>query len=109
MPCNYKDYHPNWKMISQTVIAKANNRCELCYAPNGRVVARSKSGDHPWSHVGFARLIGEKETKIILTVHHINGDKEDDSEYNLIALCQRCHLRLDMGKHIANRRKKYER
>ena len=32
-------------------------------------------------------------TGYTLTVHHIDGDKGNVSPQNLIALCQRCHLR----------------
>ena len=28
----------------------------------------------------------------VLTTHHFNGDKSNDSWWNLLALCQRCHL-----------------
>lgn len=28
----------------------------------------------------------------ILTVHHLDGDKANDQWFNLLALCQRCHL-----------------
>lgn len=30
----------------------------------------------------------------ILTVHHLNGDKADRRWWNLLALCQRCHLQV---------------
>ena len=30
----------------------------------------------------------------ILTVHHLNGHKEDCRWWNLVSLCQRCHLRV---------------
>lgn len=30
----------------------------------------------------------------ILTTHHFNGDKSNDSWWNLLALCQVCHLQI---------------
>ena len=30
----------------------------------------------------------------ILTTHHFDGDKSNDAWYNLLALCQRCHLHI---------------
>lgn len=30
----------------------------------------------------------------ILTTHHFNGDKANDSWWNLLALCQVCHLQI---------------
>jgi 5-methylcytosine-specific restriction endonuclease McrA len=88
MPINYKEYHPEWKKISKAVITKANGLCELCYAVNGR--------PH-W----------KTESKVVLTVHHIDGNKNNNSKFNLIALCQRCHLRLDLAKHINKRRNRH--
>jgi 5-methylcytosine-specific restriction endonuclease McrA len=87
MPINKKDYHPQWEIISKDIRARADGHCELCNAENGQTHWKTGS-------------------KVILTVHHINHDKQDNSGVNLIALCQRCHLRLDLGKHIANRRMK---
>jgi len=90
MPCNYKEYHPEWKVISRSIIRdRAKNKCELCDAGNGKPHWKTKS-------------------KVVLTVHHIReslGKKNIDS-LNLIALCQRCHLRLDLHKHIENRKNK---
>jgi hypothetical protein len=45
-------------------------------------------------------------TKIIITVHHIDSDKKNSHPLNLLALCQRCHLRLDLQKHIAKRKQR---
>jgi len=100
MPCDYKQYPDNWKWLSKQAIADAGNRCELCYAPNGVTVNRKKDGQYPWE---LAHQGGGKDTKIILTVHHINHDKKDSTKQNLIALCQRCHLRLDLVHHMKNR------
>lgn len=85
MPINYKEYHPEWKKISKSIIEKAKNMCDLCNAENGE--PHWKTG-----------------SKVVLTVHHIDGNKQNNSKINLIALCQRCHLRLDLAKHISNRK-----
>jgi len=87
MPMKRDEYPVNWELISRSVRQAAGWRCELCDAQNG--------GKH-W----------KTGAKVVLTVHHINGNKQDNSKVNLIALCQRCHLRLDLGRHIQNRRKK---
>lgn len=105
MPCNYKQYHPDWKEISKRTIAEAGDRCTLCYAPNRELIFRQKGHEYPWQ---IAKNYGDgydypKMTKVVLTVHHIDSDKKNNSKLNLIALCQRCHLKLDMGKHVKNR------
>ena len=107
MPCDYSQYDPNWKFISKQTIVDAGNRCELCYAPNGELIVWDKDYHHPWrlAEAALADDPDYKVTKVVLTVHHINHDKTDNSKQNLICLCQRHHLRLDLAHHMANRRK----
>jgi len=46
----------------------------------------------------------KKPTKIVLTVAHIDQDKNNNSFFNLAALCQRCHLNHDRCQHAQNRK-----
>lgn len=85
MPRDYSKYARNWKEIAKQTILNAENRWELCRAENGK---------RHW-------LAG---SKVVVTVDHVDGDKRINSKYNLIALCQRCHLRLDLELHISNRK-----
>jgi hypothetical protein len=111
MPCDYRKYDKNWKFFSKQTINDAGNKCELCCAPNGTEVFRPNKhaiSIKPWvflHEIKDTSLIGDllKKVKIVLTVHHIDGDKENNSKHNLIALCQKCHLRLDLGRHMKNR------
>lgn len=73
-PERKKLYPENWEKISDIIIEKAGYKCELCGIPNHDV----RNG-----------------AEVVLTVHHINHDPTDNRRVNLIALCQRCHLRLD--------------
>jgi len=75
-PEKRKLYPDNWKEISRLVRDKAGGLCELCKSPEG----------HPHFITGG---------KVVLTVHHKNGDPTDRRKLNLIALCQRCHNILD--------------
>ena len=84
MPINYKLYPKDWNLISKAIIKKQNGICYFCPAENYK--PHWKTG-----------------SKVILTTHHIDGDLKNSSRYNLIALCQRCHLRLDMEKHFSKR------
>jgi 5-methylcytosine-specific restriction endonuclease McrA len=70
-------YPPNWDRISLLIRERAGWKCELCRAANG--------SSHP--------VTG---SEVVITVHHINGDPTDNRRINLIALCQRCHNRLDL-------------
>ena len=61
-------YPPNWAETARAVKDAAGWRCIRCGA------AHSREG---WR---------------ILTVHHFDGDKSNCAWWNLMALCQRCHL-----------------
>ena len=69
-------YPENWKAVSSLIRKQAGERCELCRADNHCL--------HPFTGA-----------EVVLTVHHINGDPADNRRLNLIALCQRCHNKLD--------------
>ena len=104
MPMNLKDYPADWKRISLWVRETASWKCELCGAPNGVKVYRNEYGQflqsaHPAG--GYT-----KPVKIILTVHHVNFDRQDNRRVNLLALCQRCHLKLDQGEKMRKQAEK---
>ncbi len=86
MPIDYKEYHPKWPLISRLVrFKRAGNECEWCGAKNYE--------PHP--------IIG---SKVILTVAHVDHDKNNNRFDNLAALCQKCHLNHDLPQHINNRK-----
>lgn len=107
-PCNYKEYPKNWKEIVKLEKIRAGNRCEMCGVPNGIYIFWDECGYGTWRKVDPHAI--PKPTKVILTVHHIDGDKKNNRYPNLLVACQRHHLRLDLGKHMHNsketRRKK---
>lgn len=76
-PERKKLYPDNWDKISLLIRQKAGWKCELCNNLQNN------------SHFITGSIV-------ILTVHHINNDPTDNRKINLIALCQRCHNRLDM-------------
>lgn len=61
------DYPRDWPAIAQRVKDEAGWRCVRCGAPHGPVPR-------------------------VLTVHHLDGDKSNNAWWDLLALCQRCHL-----------------
>ena len=61
-------YPPEWKQIATRIKDAAAWTCERCKHPH----------DVPSGHV--------------LTVHHLDGNKANCEDWNLAALCQRCHL-----------------
>ena len=62
-------YPKNWLEISQGYKATHHWRCQACGTPHGPV-------------------------PFVLTVHHLDFNPANCDEQNLVALCQRCHLRL---------------
>lgn len=63
-------YPKNWRQIAIDVKAEAGGHCIRC--------------GHVHDPQGF----------YVLTVHHLDGDKTNCEWWNLAALCQRCHLRI---------------
>jgi len=87
MPIDYKNYCKDWKLRSKFIrFFRAKNKCEFCgvenYKPNP--------------------LTG---SKVILTVAHLDHNIENNSFFNLRALCQKCHLSYDAKHHSQNRQK----
>ena len=85
MPIDYKKYPNNWKLIRADILKRAGGCCELCGAKNYE--PHWKTG-----------------SRVILTVAHIDQDTTNNNSYNLLALCQRCHLRIDMPYKIKKRK-----
>jgi len=64
------EYTEDWPNISKTLKEKWNFCCERC------------------GHIHHT------ETGHVLTVHHLDGDKGNNADWNLACLCQRCHLQV---------------
>jgi hypothetical protein len=96
MPVNYKEYPPNWKAIRKRILLRAGNRCEFCGVENHIYRKAEKPNKH-----GFFQT-----TFIVLTIAHLDHDKtnHDVRDERLAALCQRCHLKYDLPRHINNRK-----
>src|SRR5712691_3372734 len=65
-------YPPDWHLIATRVKALAGWCCERCHVRNNE----------------------EEPDGTMLTVHHLTGEKWNCEPWNLAALCQRCHLRV---------------
>jgi 5-methylcytosine-specific restriction endonuclease McrA len=83
------EYPDDWPAISRETKERAGWRCIRCGHPDGDrflvgevvVVACDERCTHPRD--GKMRA---------LTVHHLDGDKSNCRWWNLLALCQWCHL-----------------
>lgn len=102
---NLSEYPPEWPDVSLAVKEAANWRCVRCGHPNerpGHKIACDSLCD-PTRHRGG--LNDGKQR--ILTVHHLDGNKWNLEWWNLVALCQVCHLQIQ-GKVKMERRYMFE-
>ncbi len=118
-PENRKRYPKNWKTeIRPAILLRAEDYCECrgecgddhyherCKAPNGMLIVRHRTVPADWVPWLLDEDLGTnlrgKPVKIVLTIAHLNHTPEDCRPENLLALCQRCHLRLDRFEHAKN-------
>jgi hypothetical protein len=101
-----EDYPPDWEtVIVPEVRARAGGRCECT----------GECGLHQYT--GGPRRCSERDGqaarwakgKVVLTTAHLCHDKKCARRDHLKHMCQRCHLRYDVGLHLAHRRRKFER
>lgn len=113
------EYPPDWDDIGDRVRAEVGHRCIRCNHPF-RVGTHGKGEwtpcDERCTHAGPLGVLWEGGVMTldenlpvcealrganagtivaqwrILTVHHLDGDKSNCEWWNLLALCQRCHL-----------------
>ena len=80
MPMNRALYPANWGEIASAIKKAAAWHCQwcgkACYQPGERVVTR----------------------RLVLTVHHLDGNPGNCDAGNLVALCAPCHLRADRDR-----------
>jgi hypothetical protein len=94
-------YPSEWhETVKHLVREQAGHRCVRCHHPyakgDGEWSGCDALCDHgPPTHLfGAFPFVAFGARWRILTVHHLNGDKADCRWWNLAALCQRCHLRV---------------
>lgn len=113
------EYPPDWPAIGDRVREEAGHRCIRC----GHPYRTGEHGKGQWTpcdekctHEGPIEVSNDTETDQfltsttagdlvragfrvcaewrILTVHHLDGDKANCEWWNLLSLCQRCHLQI---------------
>ena len=81
-------YPSNWPGIARRVKVLAGWRCERCRHPHETSRCRAACDEH-CSHPcdGKQRM---------LTVHHLDMNPANNAIWNLVALCQACHLSIQV-------------
>lgn len=111
MPCNYKDYPPNWKTeIRPAILERDGHKCKFCGVQDRAVGYRDASDN--WHNIeptmqGETDALdawerGFKSVRIILTIAHLDNNLKNNDYSNLAALCQRCHNRHDREHRKGN-------
>lgn len=120
-PENKCRYPADWKEIRARILKRARDCCEQCRVANGDMIVRGIDkdagtfqrfeGDGEVYDAEDGRLLGRckaseysgnRWTKIVLTIAHLDHVPEHCEDDNLKALCQRCHLAYDAGHHRIN-------
>lgn len=117
-------YPKAWPAIRAAILARANNRCETCGAPNRETIVRGAAdgkdagtyamfdgGDCFDAETGasLGAVRGSEYDagnllRVILTVAHMDHDESNNDPSNLRALCQMHHLRHDREDNVRRRR-----
>lgn len=104
-------YPPNWKEISLRIRTRSGGQCE-CVGECGLHQPKCVVGTTPMPRRCIERNrqpATYARGKIVLTVAHLDHDPANNSDTNLRAMCQRCHLRLDIDQHRRNRARSADR
>ena len=93
---NRHRYPPNGRAIRAAILERATPCCEWCSVPNHtwRNNATGQWTEDPGRAEAW-RLDGDRVTRIVLTIAHLDHTPEHNAPANLRALCQRCHNRYD--------------
>lgn len=93
-------YPPDWKQISQRIRhERAGNACECDGRCGGHDESCAARNREPHALTG---------STVVLTVAHLDHDPTNNADSNLLAMCQRCHLRYDADLHRRTRQRSRE-
>jgi hypothetical protein len=115
-------YPIDWPQLSASIrFGRAKGRCEHCRRPHGRLVFHL--GDGRWWddeagtwRNGQGRALTRlppcapspndealRTTKVVLATAHLDHDPGNNTQRNLKAFCQRCHMLHDREEHRRRR------
>ena len=118
--CVYEVCTGDQPAIKDMIREEAQNRCERCWHPYSKGEGEWSACDGQCRHAGPVQMwttegwtdfhpadgrtwgaalaVSKGRARYrILTVHHLDEDKANCRWWNLVALCQRCHLRMQHG------------
>lgn len=96
---NKKEYPENWvDTVRPAILKRDEYKCRLCKVKHRQFVLVDDDGRY--TKIDEKEYLEYKEHcnkvyRIYLQVAHLNHDKKDCSDSNLMALCPKCHLKYD--------------
>jgi hypothetical protein len=119
MPITRALYDPDWEAISDRIrFDRAGGRCESCGVQHGAIGARDANGQWhdkaelrqaqlaaPELAEGYPDMANRELITIYLQTAHHDRDPANNGEFNLMALCQACHLAHDRHDNWQRRRR----
>lgn len=115
-PDNRRRYPANWPQIRARILKRAQEwrpgsqafvpRCE-CHGECGRATHAGRCPNIAGGLAyGTATLVEGRHTggsTVVLTIAHLDHTPENNSDENLRAMCQGCHLHYDREHHAQSR------
>lgn len=107
-PFKRERYPADWDEISARIRERAGDKCEFCSVPNHALIVRNVTNPFLWQDANVeGEWMEESEwdgpyVNVVLTVAHMDHDTTNNTDGNLRALCQRCHLTYDAKHHARN-------
>ena len=108
---------PEWRELREEVLDRSGWRCDFCLVEHGMTISMLGDGTFMTGTGGvycdrtggFLRLSHPsfepgRPVLIVLAVCHKDHDPTNNNPDNLLALCQKCHLRHDAKEHWRTRR-----
>lgn len=111
---------PAWASIRARILERAAYRCERCAKPHGARLRVTRGGcwyddaASTWrddrgeaSGYNYPGVTGRTvyTIKCVITIAHLDHNPHNNTDANLAALCQHCHLKHDVHFHWANARR----
>lgn len=86
------DYVADWRELSRETKARVGNRCVRCFHPFGDD-GRPLYCDHRCdASRGMHSTPENRAVGLNFGIHHLDGDKANNAWWNLLPLCNSCHL-----------------
>ena len=105
MPCDWSKYPSNWRtQIRPRILAREQHRCKWCQIENGADLPARCCAEPIFDERRRCCSCGKRRPRVVLTIAHLDHDTANNSDANLAALCQRCHLTYDAKVHAAHAR-----